>query len=212
VIAGIAFSGPIDPVIGFPEFDAVVWKDGQIIDLGTFGGTFSYANAINDQDQAVGFGLNLTPDSFDLGDLCENFPMPTQMRAFVWQNGVKQDLGTLGGTDSCALFELLVTDFEGVDTYQIPWGSISLAQVIGGFQPRRGSPGMVVNKNIAGLAILSVVCIVAGTLIALLLRDSHYQRAYNDIARGTPNSEVVQKFGRPEDVRPCTLKSWDGEV
>src|SRR5712692_1302714 len=104
VIAGIAFSGPIDPVIGFPEFDAVVWKDGQIIDLGTFGGTFSYANAINDQDQVVGFGLNSTPDSFDLGDFCENFPMPTQMRAFVWQNGVKQDLGTLGGTDSCALF------------------------------------------------------------------------------------------------------------
>ena len=104
VIAGIAFNGTIDPVIGFPAFDAVVWKDGQIIDLGTFGGTFSYANAINNQDQAVGFALNTTPDSFDLGDFCENFPMPTQMRAFIWQNGVKQDLGTLGGTDSCALY------------------------------------------------------------------------------------------------------------
>jgi len=103
VVAGVAFSGGIDPVIGFPAFHAVVWKNGQTIDLGTFGGTFSYANAINDQDQVAGFGLNTTPDSFDLGDLCENFPMPTQMRAFIWQNGVKQDLGTLGGTDSCAL-------------------------------------------------------------------------------------------------------------
>ena len=104
VVAGLAFTGPVDPVADFPEFDAVVWKDGQIIDLGTFGGTFSYANAINNQDQAVGFALNTTPDSFDLGDVCENFPMPTQMRAFIWHNGVKQDLGTLGGTDSCALY------------------------------------------------------------------------------------------------------------
>jgi len=104
VVTGITFNGMIDPVLGIPAFDAVVWKDGQIIDLGTFGGTFSYANAINDQDEAVGFALNTTPDSFDLGDFCENFPMPTQMRAFIWHHGVKQDLGTLRGTDSCALY------------------------------------------------------------------------------------------------------------
>src|SRR5712692_5279886 len=60
VVAGIAFSGGIDPVVGFPVFHAVIWKEGQIIDLGTFGGTFSYANAINDQDQVVGLGLNTT--------------------------------------------------------------------------------------------------------------------------------------------------------
>ena len=70
VVAGIAFTGEVDPVIDFPEFNAVIWKNGKIIDLGTFGGTFSYANAINNQDQAVGFALNTTPASFDFGDFC----------------------------------------------------------------------------------------------------------------------------------------------
>jgi uncharacterized membrane protein len=106
VVAGISENGMTDDHAVFPpEFDAVVWKDGQIINLGTFGGTFSYANAINDAGQVVGFALNTTPDSFDLGDLCLTPPMPTQMRAFLWQGGALRDLGTLGtGTDSCALF------------------------------------------------------------------------------------------------------------
>ena len=104
VVAGLSLNGGSDPVIGVPFFNAVVFKDGKVIDLGTFGGPLSYAAAINDQNLVVGFALNSTPDSFDLGDFCENFPMPTQMRAFIWHSGVKKNLGTLGGTDSCALF------------------------------------------------------------------------------------------------------------
>jgi probable HAF family extracellular repeat protein len=104
VVAGLSLNGGSDPVIGVPFFNAVVFKDGKVINLGTFGGPLSYAAAVNDQNQVVGFALNSTPDSFDLGDFCENFPMPTQMRAFIWQSGVKKNLGTLGGTDSCALF------------------------------------------------------------------------------------------------------------
>jgi len=104
VVAGIALTGGFYDVLGLPQFDGVVWKNGQIIDLGTFGGTFSYASTINNRDQVVGFALNTTPDSFDLGDFCGNFPEPTQMRAFIWNGGALQDLGTLGGTDSCALW------------------------------------------------------------------------------------------------------------
>jgi len=37
-------------------------------------------------------------------DFCFNPPMPTEMRAFIWDNGSKLNLGTLGGTDSCALY------------------------------------------------------------------------------------------------------------
>jgi probable HAF family extracellular repeat protein len=104
VVVGLSLNGGTDSTLGLPFFDAVVWKDGQIIDLETFGGPLSYAAAINDHDEVVGFALNSTPDSFDLGDFCQNFPMPTQMRAFIWHDGALQDLGTLGGTDSCALF------------------------------------------------------------------------------------------------------------
>ena len=104
VVVGMSLNGGSDRLLGLPYFDAVVWKDGQIIDLGTFGGPLSYSGAVNDHGQVVGFALNATPDSFDLGDFCQNFPMPTQMRAFTWQRGVMRDLGTLGGTDSCALF------------------------------------------------------------------------------------------------------------
>jgi probable HAF family extracellular repeat protein len=105
VVTGMSLNGGTTPVFGgLPLFDAVVWKNGDIIDLGTFGGHASYAGAINDHDQVVGFALNSTPDSFDLGSSCQNFPMPMQMHAFIWQDGFLRDLGTLGGTDSCALF------------------------------------------------------------------------------------------------------------
>jgi probable HAF family extracellular repeat protein len=104
VVTGISENGNIDPTTGLPEYDAVVWKNGQIINLGTFGGNWSYANALNNQGEVAGFALNTTPDSFNLGDFCMNGPFPTQMQAFIWENGVMENLGTLGGPDSCALW------------------------------------------------------------------------------------------------------------
>jgi probable HAF family extracellular repeat protein len=101
-IAGISENGAIDPATGFAEYEGVVWQDGKIINLGTFGGNFSYAGDINDQGQVAGFALTTTPDSFFLGNLCFNNPFATQMLAFVWQGAALQNLGTLGGPDSCA--------------------------------------------------------------------------------------------------------------
>ena len=104
VIVGISENGAIDPITGFPETVAVVWKNGQIITLPNFGGNFSYANAINNRDQIAGFALNTTLDSFGFAELCFNPPFGQQQLAVIWQNEIPQTLGTLGGPDSCALW------------------------------------------------------------------------------------------------------------
>ncbi len=96
LIAGQSENGVIDPLVGFPEIRAVLWKDGQIIDLGTLGGNESSAFAVNDRGQVVGVAVNTISDPFSF--------LATQLRAFLWQNGVMQDLGTLGGPEGWALF------------------------------------------------------------------------------------------------------------
>jgi probable HAF family extracellular repeat protein len=99
LISGLSENGEIDPRGGFPVFHGVLWRSGKIIDLKTLeGGYESQANAVNDQGQAVGFASNTIDDANSLQGLV------TQTRAFLWQNGVMQDIGTLGGTDAEALF------------------------------------------------------------------------------------------------------------
>ena len=96
LIVGQSQNGVIDPLTGIPEGDAVLWKDGQIINLGTLGGNFSVAQAINNRGQVVGAALNAIPDPISF--------LGTQIRAFLWRNGAMQDLGTLGGPDAWGLF------------------------------------------------------------------------------------------------------------
>ncbi len=100
LVAGISENGEIDPLIGTPEIRAVFWRDGQIIDLGTFGGNESFASAVNSRGQVVGSALNAILDPFDTAPYL--YSWGTQMRAFLWQKGVMRDLGTLGGPDSVA--------------------------------------------------------------------------------------------------------------
>ncbi len=115
LIAGFSDNGELDPTTpGMPQRHAVLWRHGQIVDLGTHpdGGLQSGANAVNDRGQVVGFALNNIPDPF-LG-------LPTQLRAFLWQDGVMQDLGTLGGPDAAANFindrgEVVGLSFTAID-------------------------------------------------------------------------------------------------
>ncbi len=106
LIAGFSENGLIDPLTGFPEVVAVLWKGEEMIELGTFGGNASYANAINHRGQIVGGALNENLDPFASGFWpgFTFFPVATQLRAFLWEDGVLHDLGTLGGPDSAALF------------------------------------------------------------------------------------------------------------
>jgi probable HAF family extracellular repeat protein len=99
-IAGGSANGLIDPLTGYPELNATLWKNGQIINLGTLGGNESLAWSLNDKGQVAGYALNATPDPF-AGAVFANGA--TQARAFLWQNGNIRDLGTLGGPDSDAL-------------------------------------------------------------------------------------------------------------
>jgi probable HAF family extracellular repeat protein len=97
-IAGWATIGGIDALSGFPATHAVLWRNGEIIDLGTLGEDFSQANALNNHGQVVGFSLNGLPDPFPI------FGNPKQNRAFLWQDNVMHDLGTLCEADGvCGL-------------------------------------------------------------------------------------------------------------
>jgi len=105
-LSGYAENGSVDSSTGYPIAHAVVWKNGKITDIGTFGGTQSAAMALNDLGQVIGGALNNIDDPW-AGTLVTGFggvtyPGTTQLRAFVWQNGRMRDLGTLGGPDAFA--------------------------------------------------------------------------------------------------------------
>ena len=124
LIVGQSQNGSIDPLTGLPELRGVLWRNGQIIDLGTLGGNESNANAINDHGQVVGGATNGTPDPFanvpqaacqfltTTQFFCSGYTFAynalfsnstTETHAFLWQDNLMLDLGTLGGPDSTAL-------------------------------------------------------------------------------------------------------------
>jgi probable HAF family extracellular repeat protein len=68
---------------GFPILDPFLWRHGQMIDLGTLGGTLGFANWLNNADEVVG-------QSDLAGDQTAH--------PFLWNGKRMIDLGTLGGT------------------------------------------------------------------------------------------------------------------
>jgi probable HAF family extracellular repeat protein len=100
LIVGPSENGTIDPLTGWPAIEAVLWRDGQVINLGTLGGNESYPISVNNRGQVAGAASNAILDPLAL----DFFPLSgTQTRPFLWQNGVMQDLGTLGGPDAFAV-------------------------------------------------------------------------------------------------------------
>jgi probable HAF family extracellular repeat protein len=92
---GMSETAVTDPYTGWPADNAVMFKNGRVINLGTLpGGYESQANDINNLGQVSGFASNGTPDPYSL------FGWGTQARSFLWQHGVMRDIGTLGGPDA----------------------------------------------------------------------------------------------------------------
>ena len=107
-VVGASETGFLDTTMGTPQYAAVLWRNGMVKDLGTLGGASSVANAVNNLGQVVGGASNGVADdqsmldgdffSFGIG------PANTQSHAFLWKRGAMLDLGTLGGSDSMAIF------------------------------------------------------------------------------------------------------------
>jgi probable HAF family extracellular repeat protein len=102
-VVGLSEHG-IDPLTGGRALEAVSWgEDGSIRDLGSFGGNEGLAYSVNNRGEVVGVALNTIPDPY-----AWFFFTPvgaTQSHAFRWTHSAGlQDLGTLGGTDSVAVY------------------------------------------------------------------------------------------------------------
>ena len=104
-VAGQSLENALDPLTGFPAPLAVLWKNGKIVNLGTFGGNQSGASAVNGRGDVVGAALNSITDPFPFRPPYNTFFFfgnGTESHAFLWRDGIMKDLGTLGGPDSAA--------------------------------------------------------------------------------------------------------------
>jgi probable HAF family extracellular repeat protein len=131
-VAGVSLTNSIiNPITGVPTTDPFLWENGNMLDLGTLGGTNGSANGLNERGEVVGQS-NLAGDLVfhpfrwkrgvltDLGTLGgdtgtagwisddgavvgkADLPGSQTHHGFLWQNGLMQDLGTLGGTNICS--------------------------------------------------------------------------------------------------------------
>jgi probable HAF family extracellular repeat protein len=188
----------MDPLVGVPEIRATLWKDGQIVDLGTLGGNESFANSLNNEGIVVGAAANTIPDPVSLIGF-----FGTQTRAFLWRNGVMHDLGTLGGPDAFAIAvnergQVVgysytnatpnpVTGVPTTDPFLWDHGTMIDLGTLGGTDANVGpEPTLVINNkgqvagtsNLAGDVNFHAFLWDRGTLLDLGTLGGHFSTAY----------------------------------
>ena len=127
-VVGEAETSIVDP--NNPPFFAVhafLWDKGTMHDLGTLGGTHSWAIGIDSESRVVGAAQTDEPHPF----------FGQQYHPFLWEKGVMGDLGTLGGdvgfATGVSVIEAPGSGEEGVaDKEQARKTESSHFQVIGG--------------------------------------------------------------------------------
>lgn len=93
VVSGLNNAGQVvgsGRVPGNDALRAFTYRDGVTSDLGTLGGSFAYAEDVNDAGQIVGTAA------------LAGEPRNEPRHAVLWENGRMTDLGTFGGRDSSA--------------------------------------------------------------------------------------------------------------
>lgn len=105
LIAGFSSNGLLDPLTDFPQVRAVMWDSARNIhDLRTLGGNTSSASHVNSRGQVAGSAANAVSENPDVATFFNGFlPAAQQVRAFMSENGLMRDIGTLGGNDSMAV-------------------------------------------------------------------------------------------------------------
>jgi probable HAF family extracellular repeat protein len=111
-----------------------LWQNGRMIDLGSLpAGPNSYANGIDESLQIVGAadGAASTPDN---NGSCFAASPQFEPHAYLWQNGVMTDLGTLGGKGSAAFWINITGQIVGVSQIKRtdPYGAIFCGSSGGG--------------------------------------------------------------------------------
>ena len=106
LMVGDGENGELDPLVpDLPQIHGTLWRNGELVDVGTWpaGGYETLSSAVNSRGQVAGFATNTVPDPNGMLGYFGSYPY--QSRAFLWEDGVMQDLGTLGnGTDAQASF------------------------------------------------------------------------------------------------------------
>jgi probable HAF family extracellular repeat protein len=115
IIVGVSDNDIFDPQTGITEQRADIRKNGQIRDLGTFGGHHGLSADVNNHDIVIGGAENEEPDPFDFGgSVIGGLPSPTAWQAFAWSEGQLYNLGTLGGPSSFAFFINDLNEINGL--------------------------------------------------------------------------------------------------